>query len=317
MSDLLNRHIYTLLRRNDCVIVPGVGAFVATDRPAVFNVADSCMSPPRRVISFNGALTHDDGLLAASYARRMKISFEQARREVDEEAQLLMRRLKAEGAVDISRIGMLQRASGGRLLFSPQPRAVLELPAVACRTAEAVPVLEVVRPAVPARDKAVAVVRLPLRLKRLRAAAAAAVLLVVSFALSTPIDVEQAQNATLSAPAFTAPEPPMFEVLPAPEGMALYMAPAPSDGMVEASSRPAAAGGDSDPYIVVVASLVSRAQAERFIADSGDSALRVAESGDRYRVYAASGATRDAAQAAMDADSSISSRYPDAWVCRR
>lgn len=86
MTDNLSLHITTLLRRNDCVVVPGVGAFVATHRQAT--VADGVLTAPVREVSFNPALTYDDGLIASSVSRRLKISFEQARERVAAESAL-------------------------------------------------------------------------------------------------------------------------------------------------------------------------------------------------------------------------------------
>lgn len=323
MSDFVSHHIATLLRRHDCVIVPGVGAFVATREAAA--LADGVLTPPFRSISFNGALTHDDGLLASSVSRRMKISFEQARERVAAEAALMQRRLKAEGAVRVARVGTLQRMSGGRIEFAPEASWMLTLPAI--RAAKPVPAFEVVRPAAPeGREKAVAVVRVPLRLRWLRVAAAAVVLVALGFALSTPIDLEQAQHASLAAPMFTPPEEPEFEIIESPAGLELNLAmpveqsePAPAaPEQVAPQAVPAPAASTRPlPYVMVVASLPSRDKAEEFIADQGIPSLQILQSGEKFRVYAGAGSSADEARAASMAIADFSSRFPDAWVCRR
>lgn len=310
MPDSLSHHIATLLRRHDCVIVPGVGAFVSTRIGA--QVSDGLLTPPHRSLSFNPALVHDDGLLAASFARRMKISFEQARERVGAEAALIRRRLAAEGAVSIGRVGTLQNLRGGRVEFRPDPLWTLTLHAISA--AEPAPAFEVVRP-VPAKpDKAVAVVKVPLRLRWMRVAAAAMVLCVLGFALSTPIDLQQAQNATLAAPAFTPPEVPEIEPLPQPEGLELNMATAPADGMLPvikpAPARPM-------PYVVVIGSLASHAQALEFIQSLSWPDLHITQCGPYFRVYAAAGASPAEARAAADAMPGFAARFPEAWVCRR
>ncbi|MDE6077369.1 MAG: hypothetical protein K2G29_06510, partial [Muribaculaceae bacterium] len=67
--NVLFRHIEFLLTRHDCVIVPGLGAFIVTSAPAVIDRASRRVSPPSRSVLFNQAVTLDDGRLANSYAR--------------------------------------------------------------------------------------------------------------------------------------------------------------------------------------------------------------------------------------------------------
>lgn len=307
MTDTISQHIATLLRRNDCVIVPGIGAFVATRREAL--VSENLLLPPTREITFNPAMTHDDGLLAASVSRRLRIPFAQARERVAAEADLLQRRLRTEGAVSIAHVGMLRRRSGGRLDFMPV-LSWMSMPSV-----------NVVKPAATVEvktdrkeDKAVAVVRVPLRLRWLRVAAAVAILSVLGFSLSTPIDIDTAHHASLAAPTFTPPEEPKFEPLPEPAGMTLNLAMAPAAGLVSIEKPVVKV---PQPYVVVVGSLPTREKAEEYIAETGISSLDIMQSGNKFRVYAAEGPTAEAARAAASKISGFSSRFPDAWICRR
>lgn len=309
MSDSLSQHITTLLRRHDCVIVPGVGAFVATAEPA--SITDEMLTPPARRVSFNAELLHDDGLLASSYARRMKISFEQARERVAAEAALLHRRLKAEGIVNISRVGALHRRAGGRLEFMPFALWTLTLPAVGATKAE--PQFEVVKPEVATPDKAVAVVRVPLRMRWIRVAAAAVILFAAAFTLSTPISLENAQHASLAAPSFTAPAEEFFANLEEPKGQELKIA-MPSVAPVTVDEPVVISKPERCPYVVVIASLPSREKAEAFMAQQGINTLEILQSGDKFRIYAAQG---NSPEEAMNNLGVLSTRYTDAWVCRR
>ncbi len=313
MSEIINRHIITLLRRHDCVIMPGIGAFVANRVSAYFDVASGRFTPPSRVISFNPAITHDDGLLASSLSRRMKISFEQARERLEEESALMQRRLKAEGALKIDRVGTLLRHSDSRLDFRPEINWTLPLPSVNCERQVEKPIIEVIRPAASER-KSVAIVRVPLHIRRLRAAAAAIVIFLISFALSTPINLEQAQNASLAAPSFTVPETPRFETPAVPAGLELNIASAPADGLISAvkpePERP-------KKFVVVVASLQSMEQANQFIREANFPGLQVLQCSDKFRVYASAGETQDEAMSAAMAIDGFRSAFTDVWVCRR
>lgn len=53
-----------LLHTNDCVIIPGFGGLIANYESARMDSSRGLMFPPSKDISFNPALTRDDGLLA-------------------------------------------------------------------------------------------------------------------------------------------------------------------------------------------------------------------------------------------------------------
>ena len=63
----LAQHIEVLLLENDCVIVPGLGGFVAHYTPAMRVAEENVFLPPTRIIGFNPQLKMNDGLLVQSY----------------------------------------------------------------------------------------------------------------------------------------------------------------------------------------------------------------------------------------------------------
>ena len=73
---------------------------------------------------------------------------------------------------------------------------------------------------------------------------------------------------------------------------------------------------NSDKYCVIIASLTSRAQAEKFIATSGNSSLQILEKDGKFRVYAATGATYNQAYS-IAVSNGLVNRYKGTWVCRR
>ncbi|MEG1586495.1 MAG: SPOR domain-containing protein [Bacteroidales bacterium] len=76
--NLLTSHIEYLLTLHDCVIIPEFGGFVLRNQEAKF-VNHSKMIPPCKVVGFNAALTHNDGLLANSLMQEKNISFAEAK----------------------------------------------------------------------------------------------------------------------------------------------------------------------------------------------------------------------------------------------
>ena len=61
---MLSTLILNLLYRNDCVIVPGLGAFITRRVASSYDEQRGLMLPPRKEVAFNPDLRHTDGLLA-------------------------------------------------------------------------------------------------------------------------------------------------------------------------------------------------------------------------------------------------------------
>ena len=52
-----------LLLRNNCVIVPSFGGFVANQSAAIIDYRNGIITPPRKSVLFNRQLINNDGLL--------------------------------------------------------------------------------------------------------------------------------------------------------------------------------------------------------------------------------------------------------------
>lgn len=123
--DLLPLHIEYLLTRHDCVIVPGLGAFIATEHEANLDFDSKVIRPRRREISFNSSVVTDDGLLSHSIARREGLTYEDARRLVATLTERLTADLANEGEVSLGMTGRLLMDSEGLISFQPRRSAVL------------------------------------------------------------------------------------------------------------------------------------------------------------------------------------------------
>ena len=118
--NLVIDHLECLLRRYDCVTVPGIGALMVRYRPARFDSRNPLvLLPPSREIAFNGALVESDGLLENSVARKNGISFEAASRIVKEETESLLEQLKKFGSIVLGRLGELIFSDHDTILFYP------------------------------------------------------------------------------------------------------------------------------------------------------------------------------------------------------
>ena len=81
----LDRHIEILLLSNDCVIVPGLGAFVAHHIAAGYDEQEGLFFPPLRTVGFNPQITMNDSTLAQSYADAYDISYPEALKILEKE----------------------------------------------------------------------------------------------------------------------------------------------------------------------------------------------------------------------------------------
>lgn len=118
----LSLHIEYLLFRHDCVIVPGLGAFIAGRQGAVIDHTSGFVTPPTRDISFNREVQTDDGLLAHSVARKATISFEEGRERMLAAISEIKAHLLGEGEVTLGHVGTLRMGDEATLEFHPYRR---------------------------------------------------------------------------------------------------------------------------------------------------------------------------------------------------
>lgn len=114
-------HIEYLLLRHDCVVVPEVGAFINVRHAARYDAETNIWYPMKREVRFNSAVRHDDGLLASSFARRERISFEEGREMVRKEVAQMREALESDGEITLDHLGILEQHEG-TLSFSPLQR---------------------------------------------------------------------------------------------------------------------------------------------------------------------------------------------------
>lgn len=116
-------HIEYLIQRHDCVVVPGLGAIVAIASPARYDMESDTFLPPTRSLRFNAAISHDDGMLVASIARRRSVKYQEARELLAEAVEAIHRSLRISGEVAIGRLGRLTLGKEGNLTFYPRVSA--------------------------------------------------------------------------------------------------------------------------------------------------------------------------------------------------
>lgn len=121
----LERHIEILLLRNDCVIVPGLGGFIASHVPATYDERDCLFLPPQRTLGFNPKLNINDSLLVQSYTEAFDISYPDAQNRISGEVNELKQIIYNEGAYELCDIGKLYLNNDGNLEFIPCEAGIL------------------------------------------------------------------------------------------------------------------------------------------------------------------------------------------------
>lgn len=115
----LAQHIETLLLENDCVIVPGLGGFVAHYASATRVKEENIFLPPTRIIGFNPQLKMNDGLLVQSYMSVYGTNFSDATKMVERKVDELIATLHEDGKVDLPNVGEVRYTIHNTFDFAP------------------------------------------------------------------------------------------------------------------------------------------------------------------------------------------------------
>ena len=325
MNELL-QHIRHLVFTSGSVAVEGVGVFMLSHQSASFT-EDSILGGPCHTVSFS-AEGYPQGTeeLERSYMRRNGYDAEAAHAAVSRDLEILTGALEAGETVEISGVGSLRldRASG-QIMFEACPDQWL-LPLQVSRIEE---------PAATEADSTETDYeemwiterrRNMFRAVRRPASGAAAIVIfaVLAFVVSHLPDrtsvIPQVAGFGIGQNASVAEE----EQISSPEASEptlVLVLNTPSDGIDTAKVRYRdikKAEAPAGRYCLVVASLASKSEAEKFITghSTTDMPLRVLDNDGRWRVYAHSAPSIEELTVA-GRNLGVYDAYPSAWICRR
>ena len=120
MIDKIANYIGSLLYEHDCVIVPGLGGFIANYREADVDHTQGTIHPPSKEITFNPDLQVNDGLLINHISRKEHISYTEARDFVEEFARHCTGVLNRNEILALPEVGKLYRDPENKLQFIPE-----------------------------------------------------------------------------------------------------------------------------------------------------------------------------------------------------
>ena len=99
--------IQELLLTHNCVIIPGLGAFLGNYNPAEIHLAENKIYPPGKTIAFNRTLKVNDGLLINALSQHSGVSYLMAEKLVNAFSKECQDSLLINKSVIIKNIGKL------------------------------------------------------------------------------------------------------------------------------------------------------------------------------------------------------------------
>lgn len=105
---------------HDCVIIPGLGGFVANYRSAEVNFMNKTISPPSKSILFNRNLHHNDGLLIGHISRVMGVGYKDAENLTVKYTENIIKSTGTGNKFPIDELGFFYRDKQKNLQFQAE-----------------------------------------------------------------------------------------------------------------------------------------------------------------------------------------------------
>ena len=277
-------HIEYLMLSNDCVVVPGFGAFIAQYTSSNNCAQNSTFTSPKRSISFNASINHNDGLLANSIAKKALIPYAEALKQIEKSTTICRQALSDGSELPFGRLGFFISNAEGHIEFIPFHHELanddffglqsFSFPTLAERNAQAAteetvsetysePEINIGR-------------RNWFSHKAVQIAASIVMLVCLTFALSTPIIVDKPthQLATLNVPTPTMPKHKVVKT----EEISLQK-------QVEAASEKKEANSNGR-YAIIICSLKKQSQVAQYFQENKDiNPANVIKKNGYYMIY--------------------------------
>ena len=325
----LDRHIEMLLLSNDCVIVPGLGGFMAYHVDARFDEADGTFLPPLRTLGFNPRLTMNDSLLVQSYIEAFDISYPEALRRIEAEVEELRQHLESEDCYELNGLGTLRLNNDGNLEFEPCEAGILTPDLYGLSTFELMPLATEEPKATDSNEETLDETELTdepadsaitIKMSWLRNAVAVAAAVLAFFMISTPISNNNATLDVQQSAFFKLPQHHASQ-----DDDALNPSTSATDSTtcqeesIKASEDIVEETIATPTYTIVMASQVTQRNAEIFIAqlnkaDYTKARLQTSSKTNMLRVVYGSYSSQEEAIDTLRSLRKQSKQFSDAWV---
>ena len=116
----VDEYIKQLLYKYECVIVPGLGAFVTQKRSSVYDNKADKFTPPSKHITFNKSIQNQDGLLAETIAKAESIDFESAKFKIKLFVDDFLTALYQDKTLRLPNLGLFSLDAEFKISFEPE-----------------------------------------------------------------------------------------------------------------------------------------------------------------------------------------------------
>ena len=120
----LVKNISRLIAQHNCVIMPGVGAFLAHRVPAYYSAKEKIFMPPHRSLAFNPQVTVDDALLLSEYMSDGTLSYEEANERLNSDIEAMRLKLADSGILYFGDLGTFNMDIDGKISFTPNENSI-------------------------------------------------------------------------------------------------------------------------------------------------------------------------------------------------
>jgi hypothetical protein len=117
----IGKYIKELLILHDCVILPGLGGFVANYRSAEINEMLKIISPPSKSILFNRNLYHNDGLLIGHISGKTGLGYKDVEIQVQGYVEKIIKTTGSGNKFVIDELGFFFQDKEKKLQFQAEP----------------------------------------------------------------------------------------------------------------------------------------------------------------------------------------------------
>jgi hypothetical protein len=114
----ISKHISSLLKFNECVIIPDFGSFISNYVPSQFDPGRNVYLPPTKEIVFNSKITKNDGLLINHLVETESITYTQAYQAISNWVSNSFELLNDGEKLEMQGVGFLEFDRNGSFIFS-------------------------------------------------------------------------------------------------------------------------------------------------------------------------------------------------------
>ena len=112
------------MSRHNCVILPGIGAFLAHKVPAMYLTKEQVFVPPHRELGFNPNIMVDDALLLSEYVSSENTTYDNAEKSLSRDIASLRRVLSSKGTCCFGELGTFHMDINGKISFVANENAI-------------------------------------------------------------------------------------------------------------------------------------------------------------------------------------------------